>query len=89
MGKTEFTYYVMVTDDGVPAGLVRRTNRPLVPIDEALRRDLSWGPTEFLRRHQLGHNETDYREISAAEAGALIEHWGEKWAREGADEPSR
>ena len=83
--ESEITYFALLTDEGLPAGLIRRTQRPLVPLDESLRRDLSWRPTEFLRKYQLGHNENDYREISADEAQALIESWRVKWRREDAD----
>ncbi|TGD89326.1 hypothetical protein BayCH28_08265 [Mycolicibacterium sp. CH28] len=83
--EPEITYFALLTDEGVPAGLIRRTQRPLVPLDESLRRDLSWRPTEFLRKYQLGHNENDYRKISADEAQALIESWQVKWRREDAD----
>jgi hypothetical protein len=83
--QPEVTFYALLTDAGEPAGLVRRTHLPQVPKDESLRRDLSWRPTEFLRKYQLGHNDNDYREISAEDASALIEHWRIKWAREDAD----
>ncbi len=50
----EITYYALLTDEGVPAGLIRRIHLPLVPLDESLRRDLSWRRKEFLRKYQLG-----------------------------------
>lgn len=84
MDQPDVTYYALLTDKGEPAGLVRRTHLSPVPKDESLRRDLSWRPTEFLRRYHLGHNENDYREISVADAENLIERWRRKWASEDA-----
>lgn len=82
MSQPNITYYALLTDAGRPVGLVRRTHIAPYPRDESLRRDLTWRPTEFLRRYALGHNDTDYKEISEHEAETLIEQWRHKWARE-------
>jgi hypothetical protein len=60
-----------------PAGLVRRIHTAPVPTDESMHRDLQWHPSEYLRRHWLGHNELDHVEISEEEAEAIIAHWHE------------
>jgi hypothetical protein len=80
--QPEVTYYALLSDAGVPTGIVRRTHLPLMTKDESFRRDLSWRPTEFLLKYELGHNDIDYKEISAEEARSLIDSWRTKWARE-------
>ena len=80
--QPEVTYYALLSDAGMPTGIVRRTHLPHGTQDDSVRRDLSWQPTEFLYKYWLGHNDNDYREISAGEAEALIDHWRIKWARE-------
>lgn len=87
--QPEVTYYAILSDAGVPTGLVRRTQVPHGTEDESFRRDLSWRPTEFLRKYKLGHNEIDYKEISAEEAQSLATSWRQEWAREDALESDR
>lgn len=82
MEQPTVTYYALLTDDGRPAGLVRRIHVSPCPRDESLRRDLTWRPTEYLRRYARGHNDTDYAEISTREAEELIEQWRLKWSEE-------
>ncbi|MQA84485.1 MAG: hypothetical protein GEV03_07645 [Streptosporangiales bacterium] len=67
----KITYYARITDTHPPenpAGLMRRIHTEPVPTDEALRRDLQWHPTEFLRRYWLGHTDGDFVEISEEQA---------------------
>jgi hypothetical protein len=74
----KITYYALIDDTHPPerpSGIVRRTHTDPVPTDEAFGRDLQWHPTEFLRRHWLGHNEDDYIEISEQAAQAVISAW--------------
>jgi hypothetical protein len=78
----QVTYYALLDSKGNPGGLLRRTRGGPVPIDETFRRDLTWQPSEFLRKYYLGHNDMDYREISSEEAASLIEKWTKKWAGE-------
>jgi hypothetical protein len=76
------TYYAKVGDAATrerPKGLVRRIHTEPVPTDEALRRDLRWHPTEFLRRHWLGKEYDDPVEISEQEAEAIIARWREEF----------
>ena len=80
--QREVTYYAILSDAGVPTGIVRRTHLSVGTEDESFRRDLTWCPTEFLRKYSLGHNDRDYREISAVEAQSLIDSWRLRWARE-------
>ncbi|NTY59863.1 hypothetical protein [Mycolicibacterium sphagni] len=80
--QPEVTYYAILSDAGVPTGLVRRTHLPVGTEDESFRRDLTWRPTEFLYKYWLGHNDIDYKEISAEEALSLADSWRQEWARE-------
>ncbi|GGV68396.1 hypothetical protein GCM10010277_77650 [Streptomyces longisporoflavus] len=69
------TYYARIDDDFPrtrPAGIVRRTITNGFTTDHAFTRNLRWEPTEYLRRYELGHNDTDHVEISEAEAEAFI-----------------
>jgi hypothetical protein len=49
-----------------PSGIVRR--REGTAVDEAFTRSLRWEPTEYLRRHALGLDDTDHVQITEAEA---------------------
>lgn len=82
MDAPKITYYKLFADDGRAAGLVRRIHLSPYPRDESLRRNLTWHPTQFLRKSALGDIDNDYQEISAEEAGELIEYWRVKWSRE-------
>ncbi|WP_328309628.1 pentapeptide repeat-containing protein [Streptomyces sp. NBC_00442] len=69
------TYYAK-TGDGYPRsgprGIVRRRFLGGVAYDEAFTRNVRWEPTEYLRLHELGHNEIDHVEITEAEADAFV-----------------
>ncbi|MFK0123592.1 pentapeptide repeat-containing protein [Streptomyces nigra] len=54
-----------------PQGLVRRRIENGVAHDEAFTRNMRWEPTEYLRLHELGHNEVDLAEISEAKVAVL------------------
>lgn len=76
------TYYALLDDDGTVSGILRRTEDGPVFTDETFRRDLTWQPSEFLRKYHLGHNDSDYREITAEEAMKKVDEWTRKWAQE-------
>jgi hypothetical protein len=83
----EVIYYAIVQDGrsvADPSGLARRTFTPSGRLDEALRRNLTWGRDsaiyEWERGEELG---TDLVEIGAAEAEALIERFRVKWGEQG------
>jgi hypothetical protein len=70
------TYYAKFSEGcsrSNPQGIVRRRMVNGVAHDEAFTRNLRREPTEYLRLHELGHNEVDHVEISEAEAIAFIE----------------
>lgn len=58
-----------------PSGVLRRRvvdDEP--PVDEVFSRNLRWEPSDFLfRYHMLGHNDTDYVEITKEQADAFVE----------------
>lgn len=56
-----------------PRGIVRRRVDDGRTYDEAFTRDLRWEPTDCLRLHELGHNETGHAGITEIEAAAFIE----------------
>ncbi|MDB1086311.1 hypothetical protein PJ985_01825 [Streptomyces sp. ACA25] len=64
-----------------PRGIVRRRIAGDGTYDEAFTRNLRWEPTEYLRRHELGHNEVDHVRITEREAAAFIEEAIRKLSR--------
>ncbi|KAA2267168.1 hypothetical protein F0L68_01170 [Solihabitans fulvus] len=71
------TYYGLLYGDRPPdnpSGLLRR--RVVdggAPVDEVLSRNLTWEPSDFLYRyHMLGHNDTDYVELTEEQADAFV-----------------
>jgi hypothetical protein len=83
----ETKYYAIVARghaSSKPTGLARRTTLNDGIIDEALRRDLTWGHTSAIVEWNRGEELTrDLIEVSEAEAQALIERFREKWSQEG------
>lgn len=66
-----------------PSGLARRRLRADTPIDESLRRDLTWKPDSAIREWEYGDVGSDLVEVSENQAQALIEQFREKWAQQG------
>lgn len=73
----EITYFAKIREGrpraSGPRGIVRRRVDDGRTYDEAFTRDLRWEPTDCLRLHELGHNETDHAGITEIEAAAFIE----------------
>lgn len=65
-----------------PSGLARRRLHADIPMDESLRRDLTWGPDSAIREWEYGDVGSDLVEISEDEAQALIERFREKWVEQ-------
>jgi hypothetical protein len=79
-------YYAIVGSGRTPqnpSGLARRVTSTEGPIDEALRRDLTWQRDAAIIEWESGDVGADLVEISEAEALELIERFREKWSREG------
>jgi hypothetical protein len=82
----EVTYYAVTSGDGTssdPSGLARRRRLQAGGfVDEALRRDLTWGHTSAIAEWRRDAMDFDLVEISEADAQALIERFREKWGAE-------
>ena len=86
MGDEVVKYYAIVGSGRTaqnPSGIARRTTSADGPIDEALRRDLTWQRDSAIIEWEYGDSGANLVEISEAEAQALIERFREKWSREG------
>jgi len=79
-------YYAIVGSGRTPqnpSGIARRTVSADGPIDEALRRDLTWQRDSAIIEWEYGDVGADLVEISETEAAELVERFREKWGREG------
>jgi len=81
----EVSYYAIVSAGRTvqaPSGLARRRYEATGPVDEALRRDLSWAPDSAIVEWEYGEVGSDLVEISQATADRLIAGfrmlWGER-----------
>jgi hypothetical protein len=63
-----------------PSGLARRRNRADGPVDEALRRDLSWQPDLAIIEWEYGEVGADLVEISETAAKRVIAKFRSVWA---------
>lgn len=85
MTEPRITYYAVLDDGGAPdspIGIVRRIHKE-PPIDETFRRDMTWHPTDYLRRYYLrGSTDTDHVEIDAESARAILDRWCANWIKE-------
>lgn len=78
----EVTYYALVSEGrspAMPSGLARRTNAPAGPVDEALRRDLTWQPDAVLVEWECGEVGPDVVEISEAAAEQIMARFRALW----------
>ena len=86
MGSDAVKYYAIVGSDRTPqnpSGIARRTVSADGPIDEALRRDLTWHRDSAIIEWEYGDAGADLVEITETEAQALIERFREKWSQKG------
>jgi hypothetical protein len=64
-----------------PSGLTRRTDTNEGPLDESLRRDLTWSRSSEIYEWEHGEEMgPDLVEVSEEEAGRIIERFRVKWA---------
>jgi hypothetical protein len=79
----EATYYAVVSGDGTssnPSGLARRRRVQAGGfVDEALHRDLTWGPTSAIVEWKRDAMDFSLVEINEADAAQLIERLRKKW----------
>ena len=72
----EVSYYAIVgagRTAQAPSGLARRTYGATGPVDEALRRDLTWGPDSAIVEWEYGDLGTELVRISEQEAENLTQ----------------
>lgn len=65
-----------------PSGLARRTITADGPVDEALRRDLTWQPDSAIIEWEYGEVGANLVEVSETEAGRLIARFEAAWAEQ-------
>ena len=82
----DVTYYAVISGSRTvqdPAGLARRRRvEPGGFEDEALRGDLTWGPTSAIVEWKRDAMDFDLVEISEGEAQELVERFRERWGEE-------
>jgi len=82
----EVKYYAIIgagRTAQTPSGIAHRKLDAEGPVDEALRRDLSWQPDSAIVEWEYGDVGAELVEISEAEAERLIERFREKWTEQG------
>jgi hypothetical protein len=78
----EVRYYAIVgagRTAQTPSGLARRRSAADDPVDEALRRDLTWEPDSAILEWEYGGVGADLVEISEAAASRLITGFRMMW----------
>ncbi len=66
-----------------PSGIARRRYTAAGRVDETLRKDFTWGPTNAVTDWEYGNLAEELVEISAGEAEELIARFRERWSRDG------
>jgi hypothetical protein len=75
-------YYVIVTGRSRAAsGLARRTHAEGGPIDETLRKDLTWRPDSAIVEWEYGDLSEELVKISELEADNLTQAFRSRWTR--------
>jgi hypothetical protein len=79
----EVQHYVIVTNHGRrgAAGLARRTYADAGPVDETLRRDLSWRLDSAIVEWEYGDLDADLIKVSGQEAENLTQAFRTRWDR--------
>jgi hypothetical protein len=80
--SSEVQYYVIVAGQrGRAGGLARRTVDAAGPVDETLRRDLTWQPDSAIVEWEYGDLDTELARISEHEAMNLVQAFRSRWSR--------
>jgi hypothetical protein len=80
--SAEIQYYAMAAAGGSsrsPSGLARRSYEPDGPVDETLRRDLTWAADSAVVEWEYGDLGAELVKITAAEAAHLMDTFGTRW----------
>jgi len=74
-------YFVIVADQRsrAAAGLTRRTHADTGPVDETLRKDLSWQPDSAITEWEYGDLAAELVPISESEAENLTQAFRARW----------
>jgi hypothetical protein len=73
------TFYLLL-DGNTPLALLRRVPRPDGGYaEEALRRDLSWSPTDRFRINAW-NGDYEIEEVTADRAAGVVDGWRRAWA---------
>jgi hypothetical protein len=80
---SEAQYYVIVAGQGnrAASGLARRTYAEAGPIDETLRRDMTWRPDSAIVEWEYGDLGSNLVKISDQEAENLTQAFRARWGR--------
>jgi hypothetical protein len=82
--SAEVQYYAMAAAGGstrTPSGLARRTYEPDGPVDEALRRDLTWTADSAIVEWEYGDLGAELVRITGDDAARLRETFRARWDR--------
>lgn len=82
----EMTYFAIVGAGRTaqrPSGLARRRYAAAGPVDETLRRDLTWKPDSAIVQWEYGEVGADLIEISEADADRLVAMFRLAWDQPG------
>ena len=83
---SQVQHYVMIAagrGPRVPSGLARRTYEPDGPVDETLRRDLTWMPDSAIVEWEYGDLGAELIKISDQVAADLLESFRARWGAAG------
>jgi hypothetical protein len=80
---SEVQYYVIVAGQGgrAASGLARRTYAEAGPVDETLRRDLTWARDSAIVEWEYGDLDAELVKISEQEAENLTQAFRVRWGR--------
>ena len=82
----EIQHYAMAAagpNSRAPSGLARRIYEPDGPVDESLRRDLTWAPDSAIVEWEYGDLGAELIKITADDAAHLRETFRVRWGGQG------
>ncbi len=84
MATSPVQYYVIVASQGnrTASGLARRTFSDAGPVDETLRRDLTWGPDSAIAEWEYADLGAELVKIDEHEAENLTHAFRARWGRQ-------